>query len=649
VTRWERTAEGLRATDRERGAVTVGAPDWEPEGADGNVAFGTASELSLPRVPARIEPEDGNGNGNANGEKAETGDDRGPRVGEGSRSLVAEAALPVTVRFAGPARVERGERIRLSFPERRRVSVAFGSSAPSPPGTVHTPPTLSGVAAALTVAGATPTATGPERSHPAERPHPPRFAFDAGADLPDAEPATGVEIVVPDLESLFPAAPLAYYTGAALRTGDGPRLSVPETGFEYPLGEGARRAPDLFKRLFRADCLVREGDPRAERAGVAGAGERPMGERVARYADADFGGVSLPEWSLAAYVEPALERAGVLPHLLARGATVHRPETEPLSGKALMERSLDSFYRSAPTPDPVDVCEPTLAPGELHCWHAPETPIDVYEGRPAAYRNRLERDDAPEPLRVHVVCNEDRMRAEGHDAAGAYRGPGAGIEVRHSRNLTRAELSEAFRERVDLVHFVGHCEPDGLRCADGTLPAADVGEVGARTFLLNACGSYREGEALVDAGAVAGGVTYRRVLDEQAARVGTTFAGLLAGGFSVARGLDLARRRVMMGADYAVVGDGTDSVVRPAATPVVAEIESRAGAYEVTVRAAREADAGGRYLPPFDDATPRLRGDAATRTLGAGELRALCERASMPVVLDGEFRWSCDLASELPG
>ena len=626
MTRWERTDGGLRVTDRGRGTVPVGAPDWRPERAAGAIAVGTATELTFPRAPATLDPE---------------GADAPARTGGGAGALTVETVPRTVVRFEGPASVEVGERVVLSFPERRRVSVAVETEA-ADPGEVVSPLTAEGVAAALVAAGTTPMTTGPARSDPGERPHPPRFVFEEGAPLPDTAPASALDLRVPDLESLFLAAPLAYYTGADVTvTGGEPVLSGP--GFECPLGEGGSDAPAAFKRVFRADCLLREGDERAPDVDP----DAPMDVRVERLLarGVERGTERAPDWSLAAYVEPNPERAALLPHLLARGATIHRPETAPLSGKALMERSLDSFYRSVPTPEPVDVCEPTLSEGELHCWHAPETPVDVYGGRLAAYENRLERPPSEHPLRVTVVCNEDRMRTEGDGAARAY--DRRGLDVTHRRNLTRAELAAVLRADTDLVHFVGHCEPGGLRCSDGTLAAAEAGEVGARVFLLNACGSYHEGVDLVEAGAVAGGVTYRRVLDEQAAKVGTTFASLLAAGFSVERGLDLARRRVMMGKDYAVVGDGTHAVVRPAASPLVATVERDGGAFRVAVDAARDGTAGGRYLPPFDDAEPRLRGDTAVRTLSRSELRSLCERRPMPVVFEGEYRRATALAAEL--
>ncbi len=621
MTRWERTDDGLRATGRGRGTVPVGAPDWRPERAENGVVVGTATELAFPRAPATLEPE---------------GAHAPARTGPGPATLAVETALPTVARFEGPASVDIGERVVLSFPERRRVTVVVDTERPDP-GELAVPPTTEGVAAALVAAGGTPTTTTPARSDPGERPYPPRFAFEAGAPVPDAAPVSDLELRVPDLDALFLAAPLAYYTGADVSVGPGePVLSGPS--FDYPLGEGATDAPAAFKRVFRADCLLREGD---ERAADFDPGA-PISERVGRFLAegvADF-----PDWSLAAYVEPTFERAALLPHLLARGAAIHTPETEPLSGKALMERSLDSFYRSA-TPDPVDVCEPSLAEGELHCWHAPETPIDVYDGYHAAYENELERGSAGRPLRVTVVCNEDRMREEGDGAADAY--DRRGLDVTLRRNLTRSELAAVLRAETDLVHFVGHCEPDGLRCADGPLAAADAGEVGARVFLLNACGSYREGVDLVAAGAVAGGVTYRQVLDEQAAKVGTTFARLLAEGFPVERSLDLARRRVMTGKDYAVVGDGTHSVVRPAASPVVATVEGDGERFRVAVDAVRDGAAGRRYLAPFADAEPRLRGDTAVRTLTRTQLRSLCERHRMPVVFEGEYRRASALADEL--
>jgi hypothetical protein len=667
----------LGARDREGAEVSVRAPDWRGDGAARNlpdpadaVVAGTASGLDFPTAPARVRPLGSERDGRPRTPPLEV--EGGPAL------LTVEAGIRVHVRFEGPGTVAVGDggTPSLSFPARTAVTLGFDSRVSAPTERVTAPPTPRGLAAALTAAAATPAETGAERSRPSARPHPPLFAFDRDAVPPSAAPGTGLELrVPPDVAPLFVAAPLAYYAGARVTVAEGatPRLRADAdtgagagagTDLDVPLDPVADRAPALFRRAVRLDCLVREGDPRCEDLGLDADALRtaPPTARLAAYLDADpsGAGVSLPGWPLAAYVEPSMERATALPHLLARLSAIHPPESRPLDGKTLMERSLDDFYRDEGSPSigpeeapSVPVCEPTLAEGDLHGWLAPEVPIDVFGAREAGFEHRLELRDRPRewPLRVAVVCNERRMRAEGDAAATAYREEGsAALDVTHHQNLSRGDLAAVLASDLDLVHFVGHCEVEGLVCPDGILAAEDVQEVGVRAVLLNACGSYYQGVDLVDRGAVAAAITYRKVLDEQAARVGATFARLLARGFGTARAVDLARHRIRMGKDYAVVGDGTHAVVQRTAPPLLARIETRSdGRYRLAVEGAGERRPGGRFQPPFAGAAPRLCGDAAVRRLETAELVDALEASArdLPVIYEGEFLWGEEAIAKL--
>jgi hypothetical protein len=327
----------------------------------------------------------------------------------------------------------------------------------------------------------------------------------------------------------------------------------------------------------------------------------------------------------------------VLSHLLDRLATIHAPETGPLAARELMERSLDDFYRgTVPT---AEVVEPTLADAALHGWLAPETPIDVFTATTEAFRHRLDHLGAPGPPAVVVVLNDPEMAGEDEAVAARYADHGAG-DVRVERALSADELAAVFADGADLLHYIGHCEDRGFRCADGWLPAADLPANEVETFFLNACGSFREGRELVRSGSVAGGVTYRAVLDDQAATVGETFARLVAAGFGVERAVRLARRRVMMGADYATVGDGTHSL-SGTGDPLVVRVEPAGERYRtscggVSGRTLGETHALG--LPDGEHA--HLRGTATPARLDRTELCEVLADCALPVVFDGEFYWA---------
>jgi hypothetical protein len=142
----------------------------------------------------------------------------------------------------------------------------------------------------------------------------------------------------------------------------------------------------------------------------------------------------------------------------------------------------------------------------------------------------------------------------------------------------------------------------------------------------------------VRAGSVAGAVTFRDVLDEQAATVGATFARLLVRGFCIERALDLARRRIRMGKDYAVVGDGTHALGGTASDPVHARVSTGDDAFDVTVETDVGRRPGGEVAAPGSD-RHLLRGNAVTRRVDRATLGDLLDRPGLPVVHDGEFSW----------
>jgi len=490
-----------------------------------------------------------------------------------------------------------------------------------------------------------------------------------------ATPETGVELRLPSsLRAVFVAAPLAFYLGAdvtAEQDAD-PVLRAPAAGVDRRLDPLTSEAPALLARTFWLDCLVREAT--AEGAGVAETdaldeleldpkwlADAPLAARLAAYLDAPVGRVldRLPEWHLAMHVAPTAEHVSTLPYLLDRLAFVFPPETASLDRQELVSRSLDDFYRAAPGPvASVEMLDPADRPGRTQGWLADGTPVDAFKTHPAAYRNhdRYGAADDRERMSVAVVLNDRDMAGE-HDAVADIYDARAGdlpMDVSFHERLTRRELAGVLADHHEFVHYIGHCEVEGLRCADGHLAAGDLDETNVETFFLNACGSYHEGMALVEAGSVAGAVTLRKVLDEQAAKVGTAFARLLLAGFPIAAALRLARRRIRMGKDYAVVGDGTQTLAATADTdPRVAHVERLSGdggdggRYRVAWEHQSLARHGDGFAAPApgDRSRRRLCGNRAVFTADAADLAAVLADVDAPVVLDGRFHWADEAAA----
>jgi hypothetical protein len=666
---------GIRAADA-TGSVTVGTERWRPgEGAGwpgpaDEFVRGTTTALEF--LPSHVFAERLDGEGTY--EVHDVTDS--VTLPRGAYRVRVDCPLVVCLRFDGAAELRReAGGVTVAFDRPTAVSLGFRSRDAAPPGTVTVPRSVDGVATALSWLSTGFRSTGLDRSAPEQRGRPPRVEYGDEVGIPTSlrsrRSATGIELHLPrDLDYLVPAAPLAGYLGADVRVGaDEPRL-------EHPGGERVlarlpgfqREASSLLRRTFLLDCLARERVGGDGVAGVAAALDRlaldadeldgmRLGERLDRYLDAEFDAVSeeLPEWHLSMYVEPTFERVRTLPHLVSDLAFVFLPESEPLGGHERLARSLDDFYRGARNPAEVDAVKPVLGPGHIHGWLAEGVPIDVFKSVSEAYehRDRPERRRADRrPISVVAVLNETEMVEEYADLRAAYgRTVGEhGVDVEVRKRLSRDELAGVFEAEHDLVHYIGHCDDAGLRCTDGHLAVDDVRVSNAETFLLNACGSYYEGVDLVRKGSVAGAVTFNKVLDRHAARVGTTFVRLLVNGFSIERALGLARRRIIMGKDYAVVGDGTHTIADgDASAPADATLERGPdGGFELSYRAHDARRFGDTYRPPVpgvDDT--HLYGSERTVSLDASELREFLRTADIPVVYDGDIHWADDLATML--
>jgi len=618
----------------------------------------------------------------ASGSGGEAGDSEWPAGREWAARGPMDGGSPATT-------ADPGARITVAFADPTRVTVGFRDGATDPP-TMTVPPTPDGVATVLTHASAALRTTGPERSHPSQRDHPPLVTLGETTDVPavvrQATPRPDIDLHLPaTLSTCSLAAPLAFYLGASIHVAEGatPRLRAPGAGVDRTLpsedGAFADETAALLRRVFFLDCLVRDrpGERLAatdllDQAGLEAPHLRSLSPagRLAAYLEAPFDRIEadLPTWPLATYVDGGERTVRCLPHLLDRLSLVCPASASELDGGSLLRRALDGFYRG-PATGRVDESPPTatgdsgtcrtagdvatadrLAPdlcdARLHGWLAEGTPVEVFNATPTAYRNRLETDRQPGALDIAVVCNDPELTGE-RTVADIYRERAADLPVDVSvhDSLSRHALADLLEQPHDFLHYIGHCEREGLRCRDGYLDVADLETVGTRTFFLNACGSYLQGQRLVERGSVAGAVTLTTVLDRHAATVGTAFARLLIHGVDFERALSLARQQVLTGSDYAVVGDGTYAPV-PAGEPAVLHVAETETGFEVT-REMLSADAPGRsHRSPFADGDHLDGGVTRVRRDRTGTV-ALLRAQSLPTCHDGRLYWSTDLADEL--
>ncbi|MFB6083351.1 MAG: hypothetical protein ABEJ94_03805 [Halorientalis sp.] len=579
-------------------------------------------------------------------------------------------------RFDGPAFVRREDgRVVVSFGAERPVTLGFRERRENP-ATVTVPPTPAGVADAISHLSAALRTTEPARSHPSMRDHPPVVEVGEERSIPEAveasTPETGIELrVPPDLAYLFVGAPLAYYLGADVTVADGatPQLVAPSADVKCRFRElptfqhGVAR---LLRKVFFYDTLVRdlEGESPARRDALLDRFDldpgrlrrRTPAQRLARYfcvREPEFEDL-LPEWHFSTYAAPEFENVRSLPYLLDALSLIYLPEASELRGADLLERTLDDCYRSGSHADrrsvaSVDRVAPELRAGRVHAWLAGGAPIDAFKTSPQAYENRRRyQGRRGTPLSVTVVLNDEEMADEHAAVADIYeeRSADLPLEVSVEEHLTSAELAEVFASPNDFVHYIGHCDADGLECPDGRFTASSLETCETRTFFLNACGSYHEGLELIERGSVGGAVTLTKVLDRQAAKVGTAFARLLVDGFGLEPAMQLSRRRIMMGKDYAVVGDGTYTLAPTPNSPVVGWLEHEDDRFRLSCEALTGRRIGDCFQPAITEEAA-YHGTATETALDRTELVEVLSETSLPVIYDNEFYWSEDLAAEL--
>lgn len=588
--------------------------------------------------------------------------------GDGDAPLEVTEDIRIHVRFDGPASLHSAGTTRvLAFDELTTVTLGFVWLTDTDSPHLQVPATADGIATAVTHMSGAHHTMSPSRSHPEHREHPPIVTTGETARVPDTVRRdrfdTGIHLRLPECAAeVLISAPLAYYLGAdvTVEPRDSALLTAENTSVAlsfdaWPsLQEGVA---EVLRKVFYLDCQVRRVDPGESGDRIASAlsldpaavrSLSPAG-RLERYIDVSDEAVNsiLPEWPLSTYVSPEPERVRCLPFLLDRLSLIYLPDGSQLDRSELLDKTLEDSYLSRGTAERPPVIEPNLREGQLHAWLAPGNPIDACKTPPEAYANRYryERRTDGEPG-VTVVLNDEEMADEHTEVTEIYRAADLPMTVRVSELLSVEELADVFEQPADFVHFIGHCDDAGLRCPDGNLPLASLDSSQTKTFFLNACGSYDEGVALVKQGAVAGAVTLTDVLDKHAALVGTAFARLLSNGFSIQRALELSRRRIMMCKDYAVVGDGTYSILPSPEQPAVIWLSETESGFDLKCTVLSPERPGESYQLPFDDSTA-LNGERTTHSLGTHELVETLGQLSLPVIYDGEFHWSDDLAARL--
>ena len=595
--------------------------------------------------------------------------------------LRTESAVTITSEMRG---------MTIDFDTPTEVLIGARSASERPATTVTTTDDPEDVMAAISTFGTALKTTAPERALPSFRGHPPLIERGDELALPSAidPPDTGVQLEVPaEYRSIYVAAPLAYYLGASLVPGDTPRL-VTETGFEHALDPACgfeREVERVLKQVFFLDILIQpEGlypVPLRERRAVeshidldfASLYEQPSAVRLETYLDVPFSVLEdqLPEWKQTAHVAPTPASAEMIPFAVNDLAVVRTPHAETSSVSNQQAAAIDEFLRAdAPTrsaasdvPSSSEYVRPERTESLEQVWVDEGTPLGASKATINAYRNRLDRTPTAGDIEITVVCNDidhtpvcsdaEMAMAEERDVVNRTYVSRTDLpfSMNVHRDVTTAELRSILDTPTDFLHYIGHIDEEGFECVNGKLDAATLDAVGLDAFMLNACRSYEQGMALVEAGSIGGIVTLSEVIDGAAITMGRTLAGLLNRGFPLSAALDVARDEILSGGTYTVVGDGGLAIAQAeSSTPFLARIEPNGDVFDVEFELypTRQSGMGSMFIPYIGDNdeyvlnSNHLQWGSVTKE----DLRDFLRLENMPVRFDGELRWGHELEAE---
>ncbi|MFC7096258.1 hypothetical protein [Halobaculum marinum] len=622
----------------------------------------------------------------------------GPHVLE-----LSTAPVKTYVAVDGPARVSYENRYpKVSVEEAAvgdgRLLIGARSRRTSPAGTVTVPDSPAGLARAISTFGSALATTSPERSFPTLRGHPPLLERGGEFSAPRFVERVdeGVVLGLPfEYDALYSATPLAFYLAAAVVESDQPYLQAGDVRHDLPSDPEAlsERLSTLLRHCFTLDCATR-----ASSAGLYDVDlhvhetlsdrldppweewyESPLPERTAAYLEVSpEATLDCLDWPHTTDVAPAPENATVLPFLAADLSVVRSPPPSPTTSGGGDSGELDAFVRASrdavrgaslirsaaddadpltrrPTQNAGDDSETVVTPREAdsiaQAWVGPGYPMGAAKPTVEAYRRRLDRTPAEDlTIGVTVVCNDEAMVDELGDTYG-FRDH-ITFDIREERDLTVAELRDLLAGEHDFFHYVGHVDERGMQCADGFLDLHTVESTGVDAFLLNACTSYRQGMALVDAGALGGVVSLTDLPNSLATRVGRDLARLFDAGFPLYAALDVVGTGPFAGNAYSIVGD-----------PLVQLCQCATGVPMVTFLRAPEGEEVSsrfRYYPTRHFSTGTMArphigsskknyvgsGDATTHEFTRGGLKEFLSEVRAPISFNNQLLWSDEVPAE---
>ncbi len=507
-------------------------------------------------------------------------------------------------KFAGNPTISKGmDSIQVSFTEETTVQFGVRSYHKKPAGTITTTDDPEDIITAVNALSSSLKTTSCERSYPTLRGYPPRIKLGESVDLPAGiEPKnTGIDIVIPpDFSYIYGVSTLAFYLGAKIVVGDNPRITT--GSFEYDLSRGdwfEDEVAEVLKQTLFLDCIVRtEGIYQVdsyERSqveadlpfDVAEMYDRPLPAQLESYLRIDFDTIEpyLPRWPLTAHLPSEPTSIEAIPHIVNELGVVREPRANSTSISRNVETVKSEGVRSTARSDSsskvsMSVVEPIrLGESIEHAWFADGIPLGASKASVESFENQLRNVERNESIDITVVCNDPEMLDEQMSLDGVYGDrEDQPYSVDSYFGVSKDQLQYLLTEDgCDFLHYIGHATPTGLRCPDGELDVRRLDSVSVDVFLLNACRSFEQAEALVELGSFGGVATLGDVVNTHAIDIGQAIAHLLNLGFPLRATVELVHQYTQMGSQYLIVGDGSLDIVQPeTGAPMVCHIDSTA-------------------------------------------------------------------------
>lgn len=582
------------------------------------------------------------------------------------------------------------------------VALGIRSFHESPGTTVSIPPDPSAMMDAIAGLSSGLTTLSPERSFPTLRGHAPAIEIDESASpsVPESltPPSTDITLEVPaDLDYLYPAAPLAYYLGADLREHDSPRLVVDGDPWALSASQFADDVGQLLERCLLLDVVVRsvEGLFQVELADrrrleqhlstpleYGALYEARPAARLKRYLSVSDEAVDAirTQWHHTLTISPDAQYIEALPYVVHHLPKIRTPSLTPepaSAGQTTVLPAVNEFVRGSYDGERTDGGTDDIGietagdqappksdspPEQQIALKKVETQSHAYlgDGYPTTADGKVSIDalqrrqefDTPDPgqVSVTIVCADDQMTDE--PVKEAWARDFFQFDIQVITSPTVAELTDLLAQPTDFLHYIGHVTADGLQCDDGFLDIRDLEAIGVQTFLANGCTSFRQGEALIEAGAKAGVITTQTVTNFSATLIGRALVKALNAGYSLRGALAVVKSSFHSAGRYTYLGDGGVNLVQSelgtpfhlSVTPMEDGERFRTSFSSYPTLSYGAGSHTSPTLPTISE-TFLSMGEFTTVALSFDELDEYLSRELFPVTVDGELYWSREVSA----